>query len=253
MTNPFETIMKTFDSYGRVARLYPSLIALAPVIWSGVALFPSIIENASHSVAFVTAAACVLYFLTSVTRSLGKRAETRLLGDWGGWPTTTLLRHRDATIDPVTKSRYHRALENICDSVTLPTPDAERNDARRADEFYRSVTKKLIEMRRGPEHRLLHSENASYGFRRNLYGLKAVAVVETLIVMSVTAFGWWIITPQPYSRLILADSVIKYPHFPVLLALDFGYLLLWLWAVTPHFVFQSGQEYGEALLRTLDA
>jgi hypothetical protein len=249
---PFDAILKLFDSYSRVARLYPSLIALAPIVWSAIALFPSIIDTASHSAAFVIAAACILYFLTSLARSLGKRAEIRLLKRWQGWPTTILLRHRDSVLDKITKDRYHRALEKVS-GLVLPTIAQEQQDPRGADDLYRSAAKKLIEQRRGPEFALLHGENASYGFRRNLYGLKPVALVETVIIILLTGFGWWLITPQPYTRLIVAQSVISYPHFLVLLGLDFSFVLLWLWAVSPDFVFQSGREYGEALLRTLDA
>ena len=248
---PFDGILKLFDSYSRVARLYPSLIALAPVLWSAIALFPSIVDSVSHSAAFAIAAACILYFLTSLARSLGKRAETRLLARWQGWPTTILLRHRDGTLDRITKDRYHRVLEKMA-GLKLPGAAEELANPADADDLYRSVTKKLIEQRRGPQYGLLHGENASYGFRRNLYGLKPVVLVETFIVMALTALGWWLITPQPYTRLIIAESVIQYPHFPVLLGLDLAFLLLWIWAVVPSFVFQSGREYGEALLRTLD-
>lgn len=249
----FESIAKMFDPYSRVARLYPSLIALAPIAWSAVALFPSIIDSASHSAAFAIAAACLLYFLTTLTRSLGKRAETQLLDRWGGWPTTILLRHSDGTIDPVTKARYHHALQTLCGGIKMPSLEDEARDPKCADNIYRSAIRKLIEQRRGPEFRLLHGENASYGFRRNLFGLKPVAITETFILSTLTAGGWWLMTPQPYTRLIIAQSVINYPHFPVLLGLNLGYLLLWLWAVTATFVFQAGREYGEALLRTLDA
>jgi hypothetical protein len=251
-SNPFSAAIGMFDSYSRVARVYPSLIALAPLIWSALALFPSIFSSLGNSAAFVVGATCVFYFFASITRYLGKKAESKLLKRWGGWPTTMLLRHRNDILDPLTKARYHNALSKLC-NLQPPSAADETNDQAAADNFYRSATKKLIEQRRGPENRLLHSENASYGFRRNLYGLKPVAVAETLILMTLTAFGWWLITPQPYTRLVVAESVIHYPYFPVLLGLDLGYLLLWFWAVTPTFVFQAGREYGEALLRTLDS
>jgi len=251
-TSPLDTVVGLFDSYSRVARLYPSVIALAPILWSGVALFPSLLESASQSIAFVIGSACLLFFFTSITRSLGKRTEARLLRQQGGWHTTMLLRHRDATLDGTTKERYHRALEVMC-ACALPTLKQEQTNPADADAIYRSATKKLIEQRRGAEYVLLHAENASYGFRRNLYGLKPVALIETVIVILLTLFGWWLITPQPYTRLVIAQSVISYPHFLVLVGLDLGYLFLWLWAVTPDFVAQAGREYAEALLRTLDA
>ena len=250
--NPIATVMGLFDPYNRVARVYPSLIALGPIAWSAVVLFPSIFTSIANGAGFVVATTCVFYFLASITRSLGKRVEPKLLNLWGGWPTTLLLQHRNSVLDPLTKARYHKELGFLC-GLNPPSATDEAADGVAADHFYRTSTKKLIEQRRDAKYRLLHGENASYGFRRNLYGLKPVAVVETLIVMTLTGFGWWLITPQPYTRLIVAESVIHYPFFPVLLGVDFGYLLVWFWAITPTFVFQAGREYGEALLRTLDA
>ena len=248
----FDAITKYFDSYSRVARLYPALIVLAPVAWSAIALFPGIVDSVSHSAMFAISAACLLYFLTSITRSRGKLAEVKLLKRWGGWPTTNLLRHRDPVIDPITKARYHAALADLCGGLSMPTPAEEAADPNRADDIYRSATKKLIEKRRGPEFGLIHGENASYGFRRNLYGLKPVALVETALAVFFTGAAWWLITPQPYTRLSVAQSVINYPHLPLLIGVDIAYALVWLWAVNAAFVLQSGKEYGEALLRSLD-
>lgn len=248
--SPFDAVMKFFDSYSRIARLYPSFLAFGPILWSAVALFPSFLENISHSVAFAVGASCIFYFLSSLSRSLGKRAEPRLLAQWDGWPTTTLLRHRDGTIDANTKARYHRALETLA-GLKLPNPGKEGQDPKNADDLYRSATKKLIEKRRGPEYKMLHGENASYGFRRNLYGLKPLALAEATILIALTLFGWWVTMPRPYAQLSVIQTVTTYPYFPVLVAADLFYMLLWCW-VTSNYVHQAAREYAEALFRTLD-
>lgn len=254
MTNAtmHETLSNLFDSYNRIARIYPSLIALAPILLAVVSIFPTVIERMSHSAAFAFFAACALYFLASLARSLGKRAEVKLLGRWAGWPTTILLRHRDTTLDAVTKTRYHLALKKLT-GLALPNVFDEAQDTARADEIYRSATKKLIELRRGSEFSLLHNENASYGFRRNLYGLKPLVLVEILILLVLTSFGWWLVIPQPYSWVGLTQSIATYPQFLAMLTMDFAYLLVWTFVITPNFVFEAGREYGEALLRSLDA
>lgn len=246
-------LVKMFDPYSRVARLYPSLIALAPIAWSAIALFPNIVDTVGHSAIFAISATCILYFITGIARSRGKVVERKLLKRWDGWPSTTLLRHRDATIDPVTKARYHTALSSLCGGLAFSSPQHEAANPSAADDVYRSATKKLIEQRRGPQYKLLHGENASYGFRRNLYGLKPLVLTETLIMAVLTGGAWWLVTPQPYTRLIVAEFVVQYPHFPVLLALDLAFGLIWIWAVVPNFVLQSGRDYAEALLRTLDS
>lgn len=247
-----EKILRSFDPYSRVARVYPALLALGPIAWTAIILSPNIVDTAAHSAIFVIAASCLLYFLSSITRARGNAVEKGLLRKWGGWPTTVLLRHGDATFDSITKMRYHKKLSELSE-LSLPSAAEEKADLDHADAIYRSATKMLIEQRRGPDYRLIHIENASYGFSRNLLGLKPVALVETLILTSLTAGAWWLVTPQPYSKYQLAMSVITYPYLPALIAADVGYGLIWIWAITDQFVWQAGQEYAEALFRTLDS
>ncbi len=246
------SIEKLFDKYSRTAQLYPALLTLAPIIWSAVVLYPSLISGFSQSTAFLVAVASLLYFLASIARSRGKFAEIKLLKKWGAWPTTLLLRHRDKTIDKPTKARYHRALSKLCNGLKFPSEREEKNAPQEADDIYRSATKKLIEQRRGPQYALIHAENASYGFRRNLYGLKPVGICLTVLAAVLTAGGWWLVMPTPIDWPLIAKSIIAYPHLPLLVVLDIGYLALWLWAIRERFVFQAAQEYAEALLRTLD-
>src|SRR5690606_31393015 len=123
--------------------------------------------------------------------SLGKRVETALLAEWGAWPTTQFLRHRDATIDPFTKARYHAKLQVICPDLSLPTKEDEQANPRRTDDVYRSATMRLLEQRRGPEYKLIQGENAHYGFRRNLLGLRPVACFLVGSSSLVTAVAWW--------------------------------------------------------------
>jgi hypothetical protein len=243
---------KQFDRYSRTARLYPALLTLAPFLWSGIVLYPSLLSRPASSTGFLVAVGSSLYFLASVARSRGKFAEAKLLKKWGGWPTTLFLRHRDPTIDKITKARYHTALSKLCDGLAFPLAEEEARAPVDADEVYRSATKKLIELRRGKQYELIHAENASYGFRRNLYGLKPVAVAFALLAAVVTAGAWWVVVPTPLDWSAVIKSVIDYPHLPLLIMADLGYIALWLWAIGEPFVYQAAREYAEALLRTLD-
>lgn len=206
-----------FDPYNRVARLYPALLAIAPILCSTIVVFPSLVSNISRSTAAAFGLSCLAYFLASLARSRGKTIEERLLAKWGGWPTTVMLRHGDDRIDPVTKARYHAALATLCPDLTMPSAVDEQNAPSGADDIYRSATKRLIEMRRGPEYAMLHRENASYGFRRNMLGLKPIALVVAAIAALVTALGWWtVLWPAPTWQSIHA-SIVTYPYLPVLL------------------------------------
>jgi hypothetical protein len=246
-------LTKLFDSYNRVARLYPALLAIAPILCSAIVVFPSIVSNIPRSTAVVFGMSCLAYFLASLARSRGKKIEEQLLAKWGGWPTTVMLRHRDDRIDRVTKARYHTALAALCPDITMPSAIDEQNAPSVADDTYRSATKRLIEMRRGPEYQMLHRENASYGFRRNMLGLKPAALGVAGIASLVTVLGWWTVVSPNLTWPSVQASIVTYPYLPVLLAFDAGYFLLWATMINESFVLQAAREYTEALFRTLDS
>ena len=107
-------------------------------------------------------------------------------------------------------------------------------------------------MRRGTEYAILHRENASYGFRRNMLGLKPIALAVAAIAALVTALGWWAVLYPSATWQSFRVSIVTYPYLPVLLAFDAGYLLLWAATINERFVHQAAYEYAEALFRTLD-
>lgn len=240
-----------FDSYNRVARIYPALLALAPVIISIAVSNPKLVENIPDGLSTLVVVAAVTYLLASLARSRGKATEARLLTKWGGWPSTQLLRHRDGGIDSVTKARYHAALSDLCPDLRFPTINEERLDPRRADDIYRSATKRLIEARRDPQYILLHHENAAYGFRRNLRGLKPIAILVAVVAVAVTAGNWLALTPA-WSLASLVYTAGEYPQLPWLCLFDVSCCVLVVLVVDDNFVAQAAREYAEALLRTLD-
>jgi len=243
---------KMFDRYNRVARLYPALIALAPVLWTALALVPSSGPKMLTGGLAVAIFGCILYLLTSIARSGGKVIEPRLISKWGGWPTTILLRHRDTVIDTITKARYHAALSRLLGGIQLPSPAEERQSPDTADEIYRSATKRLIEARRGEQYWLLHGENASYGFRRNLLGLKPAALTLVIVAACLTGLALFLTIPRTLTWAASADFIGDHTALVSILIGDFCYILLFAFVVRPEFVFQAAREYAEALLKTLD-
>lgn len=249
-----DDIWRLFDSYNRVARLYPAVLTLAPLLWTLAALFPSLlVANIPSGIFTAFGTACLLYLFASIARSRGKSVEERLLRDWGGWPTTTLLRHRDPTLDRFTTARYHARLQALCPNLRFPSPEEEAQWPAEADAIYRSATKRLIEMRRGPEFRMLHAENASYGFRRNMLGLKPMAVLIAIVAASIAGVIWWHGLPahSETSEAVRAYLEQRW-YLYALAALDLAYVILWLVMIRPNFVAQAGREYAEALFRTLE-
>ena len=109
----------------------------------------------------------------------GKRLEEIPYREWGGKPTTQLLRHRDNTIEGVTKQRYHAFLAG---KINVPFPDKnqEANNSVAADEVYQSGVRWLLNHTRPEDNKkfeLIFKENVAYGFRRNALGVKPLGLV----------------------------------------------------------------------------
>jgi hypothetical protein len=238
-----------FDAYNRVARIYPGIIAVAPIVWSAAAFgFTPDLRSGAFALLVV---ACLLYFFASLARSRGKMLEETLIKNWGAWPTTLFLRHRDEHFDKMTKARYHLTLEKLC-KIAFPSAADEQRDPRAADDVYRSATKKLIEARRGTQYKMLHDESASYGFRRNLLGLKLISLVIGALAAIATGISWWLSVPPPVTVGAVFAAFKPAPLLGLLFATDVGYLLLIAIFVRESFVFQAAKEYTDALFRTLD-
>lgn len=245
--------LNVFDNYNRVARLYPGLLTIAPVLWTLAALEPELLVGTASQASL--SSLCLLGSLTllsNIARWRGKHVERLLIERWGGWPTTALLRHRDNTIDSYTKGRYHKELERLCQGLKLPNADQEGKNPVEADERYRSATKCLIEKRREEKYELVHKENALYGFRRNLLGLKTSGLFILGSVTLAIIIIWWNGAPTNLSwHTILAD-VLERRSIYYLWAVNLLAMFIWLLVVRPSFVRQASEEYAIALFRTLE-
>lgn len=241
-----------FSRYALIARIYPAIICTAPAAWTAVVLFPQLHVGVRSLLASMILGGCFVYLMSSLSRSKGKAAEAKLLTEWGGWPTTRVLRNRDSTIDPITKARYHRALATMMGLDALPSSQEEAQDPVRADAAYISATKRLSELRRGKSFRMLEDENAAYGFRRNLYGLKPVMISIAILAALTTVLVWCGSASRPSDFTALAAVASSQLRLPALLIADCAFLLIACFSITRKFVRQAAEEYALALFRTLD-
>jgi hypothetical protein len=249
-----ESLIRFFDGYSRTARLYPALLTLAPLVLTVALAEPGAINSGKvQAIVSVVVLLGGTYLIASLARSRGKVREQELLKVWGGWPTTILLRHSDDTIDPETKARYHGLLAAMTGKPTT-TKVEELLDPKGCDHRYRAATTRLMEARRDAKYGLVHNENASYGFRRNLLGLKPVGIAVSLSAMLVAVAAWQI-GLQGFNGISLILAGWNHP-VPVNLltafVLDSMFAFLWVSVVTEGFVRQAANEYALALLRTLD-
>ena len=168
-----DLVSKVTDPYERPARLYPALLALLPILTLVMLLYGP--KATALTGAVTVAVSCGgLYLTTNLCRELGKRLEQKLYDGWGGKPTTQLLRHRDSTIEAVTKRRYHMFLGGKI-NVVFPDKEQEANDPVAADDIYQSGVRWLLNHTRpedGKKFDLIFKENVAYGFRRNALGVK---------------------------------------------------------------------------------
>lgn len=244
-------LLRFFDAYGRQARLYPALLTLLPLAALVVAVFPVVLTSGIGGSLLAAAVSCGLIFLLAdVSRTAGKRLEPKLLKLWGGWPTTLWLRHSSHLLPSATKARYHAFFSARIPGLTLPSQTEELNDPAKADDTYRSATQWLQEQCRGSEFPLVHKENAAYGFRRNLLGLKPYGLSLSLFCFFALAgvvSSQVVFLSPPYLRNIQSVPVAEIG------ALIFAFLasISWLF-IRPQWVRGASDTYSRALLACCD-
>lgn len=175
-----DSVAKFADPYDRQARLYPGLLALFPLAIAVTIVFAQQ-ASALGNLAVAAAGCGALYWMAGVARDRGTRMEPDLFKTWGGKPSIQLLRHRNEAIDPVTKARLHTFLAAKL-GVSFPTAAQEAKEAGEADRLYESATRWLLEQTRDTsKHSLLFTENISYGFRRNMLGMRWIGLTAAML------------------------------------------------------------------------
>jgi hypothetical protein len=247
-----------FDAYGRQARLFPGLLTVFPVLLCALAWFPELLSSIGSTLLTICSSCGLLYGLSSLARTKGKQVEERLLKTWGGWPTTLVLRHANGDLDAHTRQRYHTFLTNHA-KLTFPDAAAEERNPAAADAVYASAIKWLKERTRSKEYALVEKENAQYGFRRNLRGMKGygvalcrlalVACISSVIITNLDLLPQLTEHPRQALTGILASQPM--PRWGALVA-DILAIGGWLLIVNDAWVRQAGFQYAEALLACCD-
>ncbi len=169
--------MIQLDTYNIKARLYPSFLVLFPGFVLSI-YYITDLEKYHHYFTATITVGLFTFMLSQLGRDKGKSKESFLYTFWGGKPTTQILRHNNEFLDKVTKARYHKLLSQKIDDIHIPTYDEETRSPDIADQTYDSCAKFLISKTRDTKkHYLLFKENVSYGFRRNLWGMKSWALI----------------------------------------------------------------------------
>jgi hypothetical protein len=238
----FKTISaKVSDAYDRPARLYPGLMVLSPIAVLIVCLYGQ--EKVLMWGAITITAACGgAYVLCRIVRNAGQRLQSGLFEEWGGAPTTQLLRHGNKHFDIHTKERFHKALSKAL-GKKMPTSSGEAADPSSADELYRAAAAWLINHTRdSKKFPLVFKENVAFGFHRNALGLRPFGIGVALACLI------W--------GLVHAWFQSAFPNVPAPVLISFAYsvliLSMWIFVLNEAALKRTGFSYAERLIQSLD-
>ncbi|MGM4927668.1 hypothetical protein [Tardiphaga sp. 619_E2_N8_5] len=228
------------DAYTMRARLVPAIIAGAPA-FAFAAIFVSWGKLGLTHLIAGTALTVLFAVFADIARRRGRAIEPSIIAKMGGLPTTVTLRHSDATYDAHTKSDFHKFIASKL-SEPAPTAEEEAADPEKADAYYvRGVIWLRENTRNQKKFDVLFNENVSYGFRRNLFGLKESGFLLNAFIVVVCLAIFWYRWPIDWSNgfngKLLAVIVIA--------ALHAGYLAIF---VTERSVFDAARIYARQLL-----
>ena len=252
--------LKGFDRYNIQARIYPALLLLLPLLLTVYSVFPQLITSDSvKTLASILVSFGVLYFLSSVCRSAGKKKEVELITAWGGYPTTIILRHRDDFLNNLLKSRYHSFLNQNVPGINFPSSSQESNNPQLADEIYISSIDWLKEQRRDKDkYHLLYEENIQYGFRRNLLGIKTwgllSCIASIIFIFGNQIYQVLINTTKFQSTSNLLQLIIEnLTSFQLgVIFFDMFVFCIWLFMIREPWVKEAGFDYAKTLLKSID-
>lgn len=244
-----EFLKQITDPYERKARATPALLVALPVLIPLVSAYGPR-DPALMAVVALFSTCGVIYALSSIARGRGKALEERLVQDWGGLPTTIVLRHRDAYLEGPTKARYHEAIEKKL-GMKIPSAEEEAANPRAADEAYAGASRRLRELTRNNPPLLL-KENTAYGFHRNMVAMKPLGIFSSLVGFT---YGILLSKTIAFKPIQMFPERMADPGLPAGLTLACSLLLLWAWCFyfKKSMVRRIGFAYAERLYEQLGA
>lgn len=239
--NPINLIT---DGYERKARLYPALLLVSPIVITIVGAASTKLSTL-ESLAAALAGCGGAFLLTQLARDAGKKREKQFFEIWGGLPSVAILRHRDNRIDAITKARYHKQLSTLVKGTKAPSPKEEVAEPIAADQVYSAWSAYLrVHTRDTKKYQLLFQENISYGYRRNVCGLRPLGIVVSSL--SFAGGAVWLYHLYSATGSVTVESAGA-------LTCVFVILLLWTFWFTPNWVRIPADAYAERLVETINA
>lgn len=161
----------------------------------------------------------------------------------GDSDTDRWLSHRHAP-NRVTLALRHENLLRLFPSIVPPTREDEERDPDAALEVYSAYVEQLRNRTRDKERfGGVFRELVRYGFRRNLWAVKAAGVslaVAASVILCTALYGF--MSVHQNVGLIV----------PIVAATNIALACLWIFVITPRWVMRAARLYADRLLEALD-
>jgi hypothetical protein len=177
--------MLWLNEYQRYARLAPGLLIVLPIALT-ITIFGIPEQAALSSVLTLLSLAGGPLLLAEIVSHRGRKSQVKIWKSWNGPPTTRFLRLREETDNKTRRLKWRESIQSVTDVAFL---NARRERARpeEADERIDVAVSMIRDLTRDTQKfPVVWTENKSYGYHRNVYGVRwfgRVAAIVTLIVV----------------------------------------------------------------------
>jgi len=233
-----------FDTYSRRARLWAMVVVLLPIGLGFYTWVPLDMEVIGSLGAFAGTIG-ISMFLSQLARDLGKTKEADLFNSWGRKPSTLMLSYQHSDLSHHTLSRYHRKLKEIDSSLHLPLSlEEELQNPDSVFDCYDSCGDLLREKTRDKnKFPLIFQENVNYGFRRNLWGMKTLGILASLmgiVLCTVKAIYLWYVSGNIHTISITCALVCL------------TLMMIWIFRIKAPWVKIAADAYAERLIASCE-
>lgn len=233
--------LKQFDTYSIKARVFPAIIAGLPTLALLFIIVPWDHLGISQAIASFMGVVLVFAF-ADMARHRGKNIQTKL-----GSGETPEQWHRDnSDLPEVSKSLFRNFVADHL-KQEAPTANEEEFDTTKANDFYRAANAWLRDRTRDTsKFSMLFGENITYGFRRNLLGLKTIAIICNLLVLAFCIAVLYF-KPTYFEELPRIDEKLIIVMAAVLL-----HTAYMIFSVNKKAVLDASRAYGRQLILSCD-
>ncbi len=208
-------LARLLDVYTLRARLLPAILGAAPAL-AALLLLISWKSFELSNVVSILATLALVFGLSDWARRAGKELEPQIYAEMGGKPSVTMMYRGDASIDEVSKDRYRKFLAGKVNRPE-PTLQVETSNPAPANAFYELTGTWLRENTRDTKRfPILFSELVTYGFRRNLLGIKLPALVLNVLIVLICAglvgYRWPVNSGDELTARIIVVLVVAAVH-----------------------------------------